>query len=174
MGAKALDPGIKMELVAVARFRLVHQPLDKALAMTPGPGLFAGNQIVHIHEFPPRKAFGITIAGERHQFPFVGEKRKVVARALLTLYARYKFSLFEMRTQLRHDRKATDDFRPRGCQGNRHNGLINQSFRKVAIGVDAPIPQEGPMRPGCVHVFQIERDDERFLFVGARLRKNLP
>src|SRR5262245_31294859 len=50
---------------------------------------------------------------------------------------------------------------------------INQPPRQVAIGVDAAVAQERPVRARDVNLREIDGDGENLLLIGARLAENL-
>ena len=61
--------------------------------------------------------------------------------------------------------------------------LINQPFGQIAVGIDAPVAQEGPVRPGEVDFSQIDGHDQNFFlidggpgenFAGGAGHKTLP
>jgi hypothetical protein len=126
--AEAVDAGVEMELVAAPGLRQPDQPGDQLLPVALRAELFAGDEVVDVHEISPREAFGEAITGGGFDgFP-IGEEGQMIAGLALSLDLRDKGVFLQVRTQLNHDGKAAADLRLSFGDGDRGHG------RKLAKG----------------------------------------
>ena len=111
MRIEALHTGIKLQIFAIVGARLFNQPIEKFAAETKRSVGSLRNKIVHVKKLAGKERFEKSVAGDGAHFAFRLEKRQQVAFLLLTRDALDKFlRIFEVRSQLAHDRVTAANF----------------------------------------------------------------
>ena len=118
MRIEALHTGIKLQIFAIVGARLFNQPIEKFAAETKRSVGSLRNKIVHVKKLAGKERFEKSVAGDGAHFAFRLEKRQQVAFLLLTRDALDKFlRIFEVRSQLAHDRVTAANFIRRCGEG---------------------------------------------------------
>ncbi len=109
MRCETLYTRIEFESLATRFRRAVHQPVEKHATEAVGAVLLIGHEVVHVAEAPRRETLPDAIACDRSDARFRLKVGQAIALFLLTLDTEHKISLWNVRAELQHHRKAARD-----------------------------------------------------------------